>query len=97
MATIRVYPTFFPLAFILFFLRPKVVLDGGEPQSMRWRQTTELSVTPGSHTIEVYFPYLVPREAGKGQTQVTVNEGQSVEVRYRAPLLVFLPGKIRVA
>ena len=97
MATIRIRPTFFPLAFILFFIRPRVVLDGGEPQQLQWRQTTDLSVTPGSHSVLVYFPYLIPRVAGKAEVQVNVQEGQTTEVRYRAPLLVFLPGKIKLA
>jgi hypothetical protein len=95
MATIDVVPRFFPLAFLLYLFPPRVELDGGPPQRIRWGADNPLQVTPGAHHVVVYFPYLivVPR-AGKAEIDVSVAEGQTVTVKYKAPWLVFLSGKI---
>jgi hypothetical protein len=44
-----------------------------------------------------YFPYFFPKQAGKGTITVDVKPGQVVDVTYRAPWLVFLPGKMKAA
>jgi hypothetical protein len=96
MATIRLTTKFFPLAFLLFFFPARAVVDG-EEQKVGWFKTTDLPVSPGTHRLRVYFPYLIPREAGSAEIEVPVAEGQTVNVSYRAPLLVFLAGKIKIA
>jgi hypothetical protein len=97
MSTINVVAKFFPLAFILYLFPPRVEVDGGPAQKISWNTETPIQVPPGSHHVTVYFPYLfiIPR-AGKGETDVTTQEGQTVTVRYKAPWLVFLPGKMKV-
>jgi hypothetical protein len=96
MATIRLVTKFFPLAFILYLFPARVDVDGGEPQKVGWG-TNDLQVQPGTHHLKIYFPYLfIMPHAGKAETDVTVAEGQTVTVTYRAPWLVFLSGKIKV-
>ena len=95
MATIRLRPQFLVIQFFLFFVRPRVSLDGGEPQKIKWRAWHEMPVAPGKHRLFVYFPYLVPRRAGPAEIEVSVDEGQTTDVRYRAPLIMFSPGKMR--
>jgi hypothetical protein len=94
MTTIRLTTKFFPLAFLLYFFPARAVVDG-EEQKVGWK-TTDLPVSPGSHRLRVYFPYLIPRQAGSAEVEVSVAEGQTVNVSYRAPWLVFLAGKIKV-
>lgn len=97
MATINLEAKFFPLAFILFFFPPRVEVDGGPAQRIKWATNT-LQVPPGSHHLTVYFPYMfIMKTAGKAEIDVSVEEGQTVTVRYKAPWLVFLAGKISVA
>jgi hypothetical protein len=96
MATINLETKFFPLAFILFLFPPRVEVDGGPAQKISWGSTA-LQVAPGSHHLTVYFPYMfIMRRAGKAEIDVSVEEGQTVTVRYKAPWLVFLPGRISV-
>jgi hypothetical protein len=96
MATIRLIPKFFPLAFILYLFPPRVEVDGGPPQKIKWGEN-QLQVTPGTHHLVVYFPYMIiMRRAGEAAVDVTVQEGQTVTVTYKAPWLVFLAGKIKV-
>ncbi|MEA2468153.1 MAG: hypothetical protein QOJ57_2279 [Thermoleophilaceae bacterium] len=96
MATIRLIPKFFPLAFLLYLFPPRVEVDGGPAQKIKWGEN-ELQVTPGTHHLVVYFPYLwVLRRTGEAAIDVSVEEGQTVTVTYKVPWLVFLPGRIKV-
>jgi hypothetical protein len=96
MATIKLTAKFFPLALFLYLWPPRVELDGGPAQKIGWGDN-ELQVTPGTHHVVVYFPYLfIIRRAGEGKIDVTVQEGQTVHVRYKVPWLVFLPGRMKV-
>ena len=54
-------------------------------------------VAPGQHTVSVYFPYFIPKQAGKGIVTVNVAPGQTVDVGYKAPWIVFLKGRMSVA
>jgi hypothetical protein len=95
MATIRLTTKFFPLAFLLLLFPARAVVDGQE-QKVGWK-TTDLPVSPGTHRLRVFFPYLFLRQAGAAEIEVAVAEGQTVNVSYRAPWLVFLAGKIKIA
>ena len=96
MGTIRLNTSFFPLAFILFLFPAKARVDGGEEIATGWG-TNDIPVTAGSHRLTVYFPYLfVMKQAGKGEIEVNVAEGETVNVRYRAPWIVFLAGKLQI-
>lgn len=96
MSTLRLRTKFFPLAFLLYLFPARVSLDGAEAQKVGWG-TTDLQVTPGPHHLLVFFPYMVLRQAGKAEVDVSVAEGQTVAVTYTAPWLVFLKGKTQVA
>ena len=93
MGTIHLTTKFFPLAFLLLLFPANASIDGGELQKVGWGET-DLQVTPGSHKIELSFPYFFFFHLGKASTDVTVAEGETVNVAYKAPWLVFLPGKI---
>jgi hypothetical protein len=97
MANINLITKFFPLAFLLYLFPPRVEVDGGPPQKISWGQSL-LQVAPGQHHLTVYFPYMfiVPK-AGKAEIDVTVQEGQTVTVTYKAPWLVFLAGRVAIA
>jgi hypothetical protein len=97
MSTINLVTKFFPLAFILYFFPPRVEVDGGPAQKLRWGQNT-LEVAPGTHHLTVYYPYLfIIRKANRADIDVTVAEGQTVTVTYKSRWLVFIPGKIAAA
>ncbi len=91
---IEITATFIFLAFVLNFFKPVFTVDG---QAMKgaWRTPTLIPTTPGEHHVQVHFPYLILKEAGKGVTSVTVQPGQVVRLGYRAPWLVFLAGKLK--
>jgi hypothetical protein len=82
---------FFPLAFLLFFFKPKLHLDGGPPIQVSWGETT-IPVGPGRHQVRAYVPYLFLSTMGDSSTEVDVPPGATVRVRWYAPLLIFLKG-----
>jgi hypothetical protein len=90
---IEITATFFFLAFLLLFFPPTFVVDG---QTMKgaWNKATFVPVAAGSHSVTVFFRYLWIMDAGPGEVQVDVPAGGTVRVKYRAPLLVFLKGKM---
>jgi hypothetical protein len=86
---------FFFLAFLLYFFPPTVVIDGTANQ-VKWGSHF-WPTPPGDHSVKIFFKYLFMKEAGPAETTVTVPEGGTANVTYKAPWLVFLKGKISTA
>lgn len=82
------------LAFLLMFFKPVVVVDGVEHVS-KWGTPLHVPTSAGSHELSVYFKYLVPSKAGRKTIQVSVGDGQTVRYIYKAPIFVFMPGKLK--
>jgi hypothetical protein len=91
---ISVRTRIFPLAFILLLFKTNVVIDGVE-STLPWG-THFFSVPPGSHEVRVSFRYVLSRTMGENSVMVDVAAGQTTNVRYRSPILVFLKGPIKV-
>jgi len=93
---IEITAKFFVLAFILNFFKPVFTIDGQAVKG-KWKAPTFFPTAPGTHQVQVHFPYLIIKEAGKGVQSVAVQPGQVVRVGYKAPWLIFLPGKLTVS
>jgi len=93
---ISVHTRFIPLAFILFLVKTRLELDGGPPVVRPWGDSF-IPVAPGRHQVRCYFVYLFLSRAGDSAITVDVAPGQVVQLRWRAPWLVFLPGKWEIA
>ena len=93
---IEITAKFFPLAFLLLLFPPTFVIDG-QASPGKWRQAITIPASPGSHQVKVFFKYLWLFDIGVAETQVDVTDGSVRRVSYKAPWLVFLPGKIAVA
>ncbi|HWD53905.1 MAG TPA: hypothetical protein VG346_02230 [Acidimicrobiales bacterium] len=90
-ATISVVTKVFPLAFLLYFFKTIVAVDGAS-QVLPWGEHA-FPVAPGSHEVSVCFKYFFG-PMGKATLSVPVAEGQTARVSYRSPLIVFMKGKI---
>jgi len=88
---IEVTTGFFWLAFLYFFFKPTIVIDGVATKTT-WG-TQFFGVAPGRHHVHVFFRYFF-MDAGKGDVDVDVAEGQVRKVNYRTPWFVFSKGKI---
>ena len=92
---IRVTTKFFPLAFLLFFCKTIVTIDGAAAQVLPWGSHL-FTVPPGTHEVSVSFRYFFFGTYGENRITAEVHAGQVTPVRYRAPLVVFMRGPMAV-
>ncbi len=92
---VEVKAGFFPLAFVLFLCRPRVVIDGGEPQLRSWGRHF-FPLAAGRHTVKVYFKYLFKAECGANQREIDVHEGTTVRVEFYMWPWMLAPGSMKV-
>jgi hypothetical protein len=83
---------FMPLAFLFYFVKPNISVDG-YPVAAEWGRTV-IPVPPGQHRVDVYTPYFLPPKVGPADTTVNVPPGQTVELEYRSPLIAFSRGSL---
>ncbi|MGH8793902.1 MAG: hypothetical protein ACRDXX_14815 [Stackebrandtia sp.] len=88
---ITVEAKFFILAWILFFIKPKIFVDGQQMPDAKWERNT-FSVAPGQHTVHCSTPFLW--DWGKADLVVQVGPGQHTALEYRSPVFLFSPGSL---
>ena len=93
-SAIQVETSYPALAFLLSAFNARVAVNG-QRYELPWGTHT-FPVGPGTHTVRVSFKYFLPSDAGGNAVEVDVPPGKPVRVRYRAPWVVFLKGKIDV-
>jgi hypothetical protein len=86
---------FFPLAWVLFFVKPKIAVDGQEMPVSGWGRT-HLPARPGQHHVHVHVPYFLPSKLGPADATADVRPGQVAELEYKAPVWSFSPGSLGV-
>ncbi len=92
---IAVDTQFFPLAWLLYFFKPKIAVDGQETQVAAWGRTV-LPARPGQHHVHVHVPYFLPPKLGQADATADVRPGQLAELEYKAPLWSFSAGSLGV-
>lgn len=90
--SISVRPTHNPLQFMMRTVKPQVVVDGKQTQ-LAWGSATAVTVDPGPHTVEVFYPYF-GRKSGAASIKVTAIEGQTASLHYSAPFFVTSAGRL---
>jgi hypothetical protein len=91
-ATIAVNAKFFPMAFFFFFVKPAITIDG-YPVPAVWGRNA-IPVAPGRHEVHVHTPYFLPSRVGPADTTVDVAPGQTLDLEYRSPVVVFMNGAL---
>ena len=83
---------YFILSFLIVIFPLTLNIDGQEITG-KWG-TQFYPVQPGNHTVTVSWKayWLVP--VNKATTTVSIAEGQTARLRYYAPWLFLLPGKL---
>jgi hypothetical protein len=91
-AALALTAKFFPLAWFFFFVKPAITVDGYRLPAQWGRNVIPLA--PGRHQFEVYTPYFLPPRVGPAGLMFDVLPGQTLELEYRSPLIVFLGGSL---
>ncbi|MEO6629439.1 MAG: DUF2510 domain-containing protein [Aquihabitans sp.] len=94
-AVIDIKASYFVLAFLFAFFKPKASINNSAPFDIRWG-VTPIPVAPGRYQVEVWVPYLFLPTMGRNGTVIDVPAGGQVMVHWRAPWLVFLQGAVSV-
>lgn len=91
---IEVVTSFFPLAFLLLFCTPVVVING---QATRQGWTTRFyDLPPGQYHVSIFFNYMGMSQCGKADTAVTLGPGEWRRVSFYMWPWMFAPGSISV-
>ena len=92
---IAVTTQFFPLAWLFYFLKPKIFVDGIEMPPAPWGRTV-VPARPGQHNVHVHTPYFLPPRLGPADTTAFVQPGQIVELEYKAPMWSYSAGSLGI-
>jgi hypothetical protein len=96
MPTIRITPKV-PILQSALKARPlRLALDGGEEQELSLSKSTDLEVAPGPHRVEMYVAWALPARMGPAEAELSLDDGQTVELTYKPPLVRTKPGKLKV-
>ncbi|CAM3346933.1 hypothetical protein [Stackebrandtia soli] len=90
---LRIDAKFFWMAWVLFFVKPVIIVNGQQMPNTQWGLNT-LTLPAGTHHVLMYFPWLFPAQPGRVEQWITVHPGQATDVEYRAPIWVFSPGSL---
>ena len=91
---IEVTTSFFALAFLLYFCKPRVSINGHE--SIRPWGTASIPVPAGRYNVEAWTHYLFYSHMGRNGVVVDVAPGTVTRVKWKAPWLAFLQGSMKV-
>jgi len=91
---IRVTLRFFPLAFLLLFCTPVVVING-VTYRLSWG-THYFDLTPGQYHVKIFFPYLFLPECGANSVAFELHQGVVRTVSFYMWPWVFAKGSMSV-
>lgn len=92
MATIELNAKHNPLAWLLYFTKVRVAVDGQTGEGGWGRRT--IQVAPGSHTVDISFGYM-GQQRGAASITVQVAEDEPAQLLYSMPSWMFAPGRLR--
>lgn len=88
-------PSFFPLAFLLYFFKPYYSINGSPATVGQWKQNN-VPVPPGQYHVSVWLKYLFRPQMGLSTIVVNVPPGAAAVVTWRAPHTIFGTGRIAI-
>jgi hypothetical protein len=84
-----------PLAVIYRLFTPTIEINGRKERRSWGRH--RFQVPTGDYEISVSYPWLFSKECGKNTVRCRVEAGQVRQVKYRAGLIRYVPGRMTVA
>ncbi len=96
MATIRI-TTKVPVVQSALKARPlRVSLDGGDERELSMSKPNDLEVAAGNHHVEMYVAWALPARMGPAEVDVSLEDGDTVELTYKPPWVRTKPGKVTI-
>ncbi len=82
--------SFFPLQWGLFFVRPKIEINGHVQLGVWGRNLYDLPA--GTHNLRVFMRYFFNNYGGMASCQAQIHPGHVTLVTYHAPMLILITG-----
>ena len=92
-ATLTISLAYPPSAFVYRATKPRLLVNGVDVGVARWGKH-RVPVTVGRHRVQVWVPYVLPRKAGRAQTDIAVSDGEVASIAYMAPAVTFARGSL---
>ena len=97
MATIRITSKV-PMVQSALKVRPlRVTVDGGEERDLSLSGSHDVEVAAGNHHVEMYVAWALPARMGPAQIDVSLQDGDTVELLYKPPWIRTRPGKLTLS
>lgn len=97
MATIRITSKV-PMVQSALKVRPlRVTIDGGEERDLSLSGSHDVEVEAGNHHVEMYVAWALPARMGPAQIDVSLQDRDTVELRYKPPWIRTKPGKLTLS
>jgi hypothetical protein len=95
--TAKASPFALPTGPLIYLMRIRAVVDG-QLRYLPWGRFV-LFLSPGPHTLRLFLYVRVVRgavrmEVAEGVAHVNLSPGQRLELEYKAPWVVFIPGSL---
>jgi hypothetical protein len=75
----------------------RVTIDGGEEQELSLSKVNDVEVEAGNHRVEMYVAWALPARMGPAEVDVSLGDGDTVELVYKPPWVRTKPGKVTLA
>jgi len=72
----------------------RVAIDGGEERDLSLSESNDVEVEAGNHHVEMYVAWALPARMGPAQIDVSLQDGDTVELVYKPPWVRTKPGKV---
>jgi hypothetical protein len=97
MATIRISAKV-PAVQTALKVRPlRVRIDGGEEQELSLSKANDVEVEAGDHHVSMYVAWALPAKMGPAEIDVSLEDGDTVELVYQPPWIRTKPGKLKLS
>jgi hypothetical protein len=83
-----------PMAILYQFFKPTIEINGVK-EKRKWG-THQFRLQPGNYLVSISYPWIFEPECGKNSVEFTITAGEKRKIKYRAPAIRYVPGKISI-
>src|ERR1700730_11786881 len=75
----------------------RVTIEGGEEQELSLSKPNDVEVETGNHHVEMYVAWALPARMGPAEIDVSLADGDTVDLLYKPPWVRTKPGKLTLS
>jgi len=75
----------------------RVTIDCGAEQELSLSKPNDVEVEAGNHHVEMYVAWALPARMGPAEINLSLKDGDTVELLYKPPWIRTKPGKLTLS